>query len=104
MPEGVIYVGRPTRWGNPFVAGGRIRLAAIELSIASEHPPVEVLVHNSLEAIAWYRVWALRMIRVYRDKWQMDWLEGLPGHDLACWCPLDKPCHVDVLLELLATQ
>lgn len=24
----------------------------------------------------------------------------LAGRDLACWCPLDKPCHADVLLEL----
>ena len=26
------------------------------------------------------------------------WLDR--GHDLACWCPLDQPCHADVLLEL----
>ena len=26
--------------------------------------------------------------------------ERLAGHDLACWCPLDQPCHADVLLEL----
>lgn len=24
----------------------------------------------------------------------------LAGLDLACWCPLDRPCHADVLLEL----
>nr|WP_272896981.1 DUF4326 domain-containing protein [Mycolicibacterium tusciae] len=24
----------------------------------------------------------------------------LRGHDLVCWCPLDSPCHADVLLEL----
>lgn len=24
----------------------------------------------------------------------------LRGHDLSCWCPLDQPCHADVLLEL----
>lgn len=24
----------------------------------------------------------------------------LVGRDLACWCPLDQPCHADVLLEL----
>lgn len=24
----------------------------------------------------------------------------LRGHDLACWCPLDQPCHADVLIEL----
>jgi hypothetical protein len=30
-------------------------------------------------------------------------VEGLPrlrGKHLACWCPLDQPCHADVLLEL----
>jgi len=24
----------------------------------------------------------------------------LAGHDLACWCHLDQPCHADVLIEL----
>lgn len=24
----------------------------------------------------------------------------LAGHDLACWCRPDQPCHADVLLEL----
>jgi hypothetical protein len=24
----------------------------------------------------------------------------LKGRNLACWCPLDEPCHADVLLEL----
>lgn len=28
------------------------------------------------------------------------YLGELRGHDLACWCPLDAPCHADVLLEL----
>jgi hypothetical protein len=32
---------------------------------------------------------------------QARWrLAFLGGHDLACWCPLDQPCHADVLLEL----
>jgi protein gp37 len=26
--------------------------------------------------------------------------QELRGKDLACWCPLDQPCHADVLLEL----
>ena len=26
--------------------------------------------------------------------------EELAGKDLACWCPLDQPCHADVLLEI----
>jgi hypothetical protein len=24
----------------------------------------------------------------------------LRGKDLACWCPINKPCHADVLLEV----
>jgi hypothetical protein len=24
----------------------------------------------------------------------------LPGRDLACYCPLDEPCHADVLLAV----
>jgi hypothetical protein len=27
-------------------------------------------------------------------------LSELRGKNLACWCPLDAPCHADVLLEL----
>ena len=27
-------------------------------------------------------------------------LPSLRGHSLACWCPLDRPCHADVLLEI----
>lgn len=27
-------------------------------------------------------------------------IETLRGHNLACHCPLDQPCHADVLLEL----
>ena len=30
----------------------------------------------------------------------MAGVEELRGRDLACWCPLDRPCHGDVLLEL----
>lgn len=25
---------------------------------------------------------------------------NLHGKNLACWCPLDQPCHADVLLEI----
>jgi len=27
-------------------------------------------------------------------------IEDLRGKNLACWCPLDKPCHVDILLKI----
>lgn len=27
-------------------------------------------------------------------------LDELRGKVLACWCPLDRPCHADILLDL----
>jgi hypothetical protein len=27
------------------------------------------------------------------------WIRGARGRDLACYCPLDQPCHGDKLLE-----
>ena len=43
------------------------------------------------------------------DFWQerqvlMASLPQLRGRDLACWCPLDQPCHADVLLQIANAQ
>ena len=77
MPEGAVYVGRPTRWGNPFRVGdwwfGR-----------------QTDARETAQRFGMYA--ALRQ----RD--EPEWLEALRKRDLACWCPLDQPCHADVLL------
>ena len=72
MPEGVVYVGRPTKWGNPFQCDGTPswRAAAVE---------------------------AFRLENHRRPT--SDFAE-LRGKSLACWCRLDQPCHADVLLRL----
>lgn len=31
MPEGAVYVGRPTKWGNPFVGDGAVALFRMNL-------------------------------------------------------------------------
>ena len=83
MPPNTIYVGRPTKWGNPFTI--------------SE-------VGSAEEAIALYRS-ALKCASTLNGK-AYDIRGELRGKDLACWCPLvDKdgnkvPCHADVLLEI----
>jgi hypothetical protein len=44
---------------------------------------------------------SLRRYRVHAEGFDMAVLRrDLTGRDLACWCPLDRPCHADVLLEL----
>lgn len=80
MPEGAIYVGRPTKWGNPY----------------QQHD-----VCSPDQVVAMFTWYAKR-----RAEREPNWLDPLRGHDLACWCPLvddqgnPVPCHADVLLGL----
>ena len=73
MPPGALYVGRPTPYGNPY-------------KTAQE-----------------YRDWLDGKLpgKFHFDReFVLSHVESLRGIELACWCPLDKPCHADVLLEL----
>jgi len=98
MPEGAIYVGRPTRWGNPIDWRG---YSAASSSLDGD----EVLVSDA-ERRRWAVVdfddalrrtgFGLRLPYPTAEEIRA----GLSGKDLACWCPLDQPCHADVLLEI----
>jgi hypothetical protein len=46
-----------------------------------------------------YRKWLLGELK-HPDLPEPPSLESLRGKNLACFCPLDKLCHADVLLEL----
>lgn len=75
MPPNAVYVGRPTRWGNPFKVG----------------------IDGTLdEVITLYRSWLEVELGL-----NPNFLEPLKGKNLACWCNLDNKCHVDVLLETI---
>ncbi|MEM1207737.1 MAG: DUF4326 domain-containing protein [Planctomycetota bacterium] len=81
LPPGVRYVGRPTAFGNPIRVGSRPR------GLGRAVQPGE--------AVRLYREYLARQPKlVERIK------RELKGKDLACWCPLDQPCHADVLLEV----
>ena len=73
MPDGVVYVGRPPRFGNNFTVAEYGR---------------ELAVFNFRQ-----RMWNMQLVNP-------NFFDELRGKDLACWCPLDKPCHADVLLEI----
>ena len=101
MPEGAVYVGRPTRWGNHYTVD---RLSAHE-AIVLDRDGNEI--PDSWGGIGFAAKWAVDAFR--RDLlWDFstfadmreDYLWALRGRDVACWCPLDQPCHADVLLEL----
>lgn len=90
-PADAVYIGRPSRWGNPWRVDGRVITRAgaverfarnIELNEILDDEP-----DNSLAGIATVAYPSVEEIR-----------SALAGRDLMCWCPLDKPCHGDVLL------
>lgn len=91
MPEGAVYVGRGSEWGNPYRGGD-----PFPRKDRRRDPSLNGLVMNRADVIELHRQWVLRHLRINGD---LD-LGPLRGHDLACWCPLDQPCHADVLLEL----
>lgn len=96
-PEGAIVVARPTNWGNPFTIAG-----ALESGFAATEDAARALCVDAFRSVVtlglrseWWFIYGAARI-----EWMRDHLSHLRGHDLACWCPLDQPCHADVLLEL----
>ena len=120
MPEGAVYVGRPTAFGNPFKA---VKSECCGYWDVRDDNGVNYLVDHSVvhrpEVRADRSTWttqqqaARESVRLYSDeltywvggrmKWDPEFRDAvlaLRGRDLACWCPLDQPCHADVLLEI----
>lgn len=96
MPENTVYVGRPSRFGNPFVLQEWFA-EACEAGITDEG--------RRRLAVRDYRDWLLGEDNplcafVDHDPPSADDISVLRGKNLACWCPLDQPCHADVLLEI----
>lgn len=98
-PEGAIVVTRGTDWGNPFVVG---RALSIETPTPFDKRAREAgtWYHWGTEAIS--REVAVHLFRVWISLLgaEAQIRRELGDHDLACWCPLDQPCHADVLLEI----
>ena len=111
MPEGAVYVGRPSLWGNPWpvreVAYVYPDVPISERAAASVRLYRRELEHGGLLSDYGYVVSDARWNTVAADfhaSGASSMAEYAPhvlrGKDLACWCPLDQPCHADVLLEL----
>lgn len=67
-----VYIGRPSKWGNPFAIGRD---------------------GSRADVIAKYRAWIVAQPAL------MNALDELRGRDLVCWCaPL--ACHGNVLIDL----
>jgi hypothetical protein len=106
MPENTIYVGRPTRWGNPFKAKRGYEKIALRM--------YRLYVKGQLSKDAMDKILGERKQAYHPDaelaiiKWNMDGQvmihaarKELRGKDVACWCPVGKPCHADILLRIV---
>lgn len=106
-PPNTVYVGRPTRWGNPFVVGEALPAVRRELYGAT-------VPRSARESVDLYRLYFARELA--RCEGVARALSELRGKNLSCWCtlcarhrtgrPYNEPCaecvtcHADVLLEL----
>lgn len=128
MPEGAVYVGRGTKWGNPFIVGKALVRAPAENGAAWAYegrlhatPGTRTFFCTGTDDIGmpvgfWHDVRHATVeecVTMFRHRFErtdpsnvgvglpLDVVRAeLAGRDLACWCPPDGPCHVDVLLEL----
>lgn len=77
-PPRTKYVGRPSKWGNYIPLHTRHKLS-LEQTFRAYKIATEIKIGQGF----------------------LD-LNELKGYDfLSCWCPLDQPCHADILIELL---
>lgn len=107
-PEGAVVVSRPSRWGNPcrvWVDKGHVWADAPWWGMAVEQDDMATARLIAASALRRH-LWAHRdghaicgpVCDVYPAEEEIR--SALAGRDLACWCPLDEPCHADVLLEV----
>jgi len=76
-PKDAIYIGRPSKWGNPYQIG--VSGTRGEVIQMYREDIEDAIVSNP------------------------HYLDELKGKDLVCWCA-PKPCHGDVLLELVGAM
>lgn len=81
IPSDAVYVGRPSKWGNPYTHLSTKTLA--DRDVATRQEAVD----------------AYRDYLVNERPDLMAALHELKGRDLVCWCA-PQACHGDVLLEL----
>jgi hypothetical protein len=96
MPEGAVYVGHPTKWGNPYRWDEYP--ATVLWDDEPTHVPAATRRRYSVVDFKSALAYGIGGLPGYPSVEQVR--AELAGRDLACWCPLDQPCHADVLLEV----
>ena len=121
MPANTVYVGRPTKWGNPFnFRDSEYCWAALSFGCrgdpagrheASVRAFAEWVLapHGKRTKSMWLQPkfggprGSMNLgprVKAGMAPSRSEIMEALGGKNLACFCRLDQPCHADVLLEI----
>lgn len=97
-PVDAVSMSRPGPWGNPF----RVEVC-LEVGYAETVDDARLVCVNAFED--WLRLgdlsewWCPTDELIRRWFWMRSNLWMLGTRAGMCWCPLDRPCHADVLLR-----
>jgi hypothetical protein len=75
-----VYIGRPSKWGNPFSH--------------EDDNLAQFKVATRREAVEKYEIWIRDNPLLMGDLWELE------DRVLGCWCK-PKCCHGDILIKLL---
>lgn len=110
MPEGAVYVGRGSKWGNPFKligdmiyvdAGHRRKMLSKYVCYYQDGG------HTVEEVVKLFRDMLMNLNShevedeiKKKFRYMRDTIKDLQGKKLACWCAEGQCCHADSLIEL----
>ena len=98
MPESTVYVGQGTKWRNPW------EVTPHEDGRATVTDPISCTAFESVPAATAHATGSFRWQLLNHPNvlgfTETEARAELAGKNLACSCPLDQPCHADVLLEI----
>jgi hypothetical protein len=90
-PEGALYVGRGSGWGNSWKVGATGH-TVLPGGWIDRRPHEPLTRQQAVDSFRNARTFDIEYLRNIRAK--------LAGLDLMCWCPIGEPCHADWLLEI----
>lgn len=93
-PENTVVVARPSKWGNPWTVAAYLDAGYKPESMADAR-------RMCVEAFRQWMNGGSHWAFGQTQKGPPKDIDELRGKNLACYCPLDQPCHADVLLELV---
>ena len=111
----IVYVGRPSKWGNPFrivqYSDGKWAVKTDgsdrcnDILIQYGHAVYDTKEAAAKDAVFCHAYWLCPhgdsvMDSINKETEFYEQIKLLKGKNLSCWCKPGDPCHADVLIEI----